>query len=248
MTSPDDPKPDESSPSIPAGEPPTSPPTYPQAGPPPGSAPIPPGGVPPQPGGPGAAPYGAPPPYGAAPYGAPPKKSRKKLFAIIGGVVVLLLVVVVIIGVVASKDTITDINDAKAGDCITVSGSSTAAKPKTVDCGSDTFNFVVAEKIDGGANCANEQYSQLTQEDKGKLCLVPNMQVDKCYQLAGPGGSITDFTEVECGAEPAEGGAQVVTVKNREDATEIDCTDGIPITFEKPTPLGYCLAVNNSTG
>ncbi|MGU3292657.1 LppU/SCO3897 family protein [Williamsia sp. M5A3_1d] len=232
MTSPDEPKPEQSSPPSPAGEPPTYPPTYPPAGSPPGSAPP---------------PYGAAP-YGAGPYGEPPKKSRKKLFGIIGGVVVLLLVVVVIIGVVASKDTITDINDAKAGDCITVSGSSTDATPKTVNCAGDTFNFVVAEKLDGGANCANEQYSQLTQKDKGKLCLVPNMQVDKCYQLAGPGGSITDFTEVECGAAPAEGGAQVVTVKNREDGTEIDCADGIPVTFEKPKPLGYCLAINNATG
>lgn len=188
-------------------------------------------------------------PAGGNPYGEPPqKKSRKKLYLIIGGVVAVLLIAIVVVAVIAGKGTISSIDDAKAGDCITVSGSSSDATAKTAKCEDETFNFIVAEKLaDGNSKCENDNYSELTQKDKGRLCLVPNFRVDKCYQVPGvAGGALTDFKEVECGAA-AEGSSQVGKVVKRADSVDPECdeTSG-SVTFDKPKPLGYCIAEQGS--
>ncbi|MBJ7288001.1 hypothetical protein [Williamsia sp.] len=244
----------------PSYPPPGGQPQYPPPGgqpsyPPPGGQPSypPPGGAPsyppaggqqfPPPGGPGGIPAyatGVPGAYGAP----PPRRSRKKLLFIALGVIVALIIAIVVIALVATKDDIRDIDDASVGDCISVTGGQGDAQPKSASCDSSDFTFIVAQKLDTATDsCQDSQYSELTQKDKGKLCLIPNLSVGKCYQFPSSGGSFGDFKNIDCSATDPTSGTQVVRVTDRVDSTEVSSCAGETLTFELPKPLGYCAEV-----
>lgn len=255
MTSPDDPAQQGGPQNPPPGE---QPPSYP---PPPGQPPSsypPPGGQPPSsypplggaqpsyppPGGPGGMPAyatGVPGAYGAP----PPRRSRKRLLFIALGVIVALIIAIVVVGVIATKDNINNIDDASVGDCISVSGGQGDAKPKSASCDSKDFTFIVAQKLGASTDsCQDSQYSELTQKDKGKLCLIPNLTVGKCYHFPSSGGSFGDFKNTACASasDPAPG-TQVVRVTDRVDSTDVSSCDGETLTFSLPKPLSYCAEV-----
>lgn len=188
-------------------------------------------------------PYGGVPQYGNSPYGdqQPPPKKKKTVWIILGVVVavaVAAVVALVVVGALISDD----ISDVKASDCVTVTGSNSDADFEKVDC-SDTspLNFIVAEKLDStDGSCGGEQYSELTQtgDDATKLCLVPNFQEGKCYEI--PISSLTGMKEVTCGEGDGSQLNRTVKITARVDSETVpDCGD--PVTFDKPKPLGFCL-------
>lgn len=191
----------------------------------------------------GQPPYGGGvPQYAGGNYGqAPPPKKKKTIWIVIGSVVALAVAAVialVVVGVVMTDD----ISDVKAGDCVTVTGSNSDADFKKVDCGdTGSLNFYVADKLDStDASCGGEQYSELTQtgDETTKLCLVPNFEQGKCYEI--PISSLTGMKEVACGGGDTSQLNRTVKVTARVDSETVpDCDD--PVTFDRPKPLGYCL-------
>jgi hypothetical protein len=134
-----------------------------------------------------------------------------------------------------------DIGDVQAGDCIALTGANTDVDFDTVDCSTaGSLNFIVADTLDSTSeSCGGSQYPQLTQSGgEAKLCLVPNFQQGSCYEV--PISSLTGMKQVECGTG---GGSQinsVVKVTLRVESTTVpDCAE--PVTFDRPSPLGFCL-------
>lgn len=228
-------------------------PGYPPPGGQPNYPPNPQQGGQPYPAGQYGQPYGGQPPYGGGPqyaggipqygsnYDAPPPKKKKTIWIIIGSLVALVVaavVALVVVGVVLTDD----ISDVKAGDCVSVTGSNSDADFDKVDCGDTaSLTFYVAEKLDStDASCGGEQYSELTQtgDDATKLCLVPNFEQGKCYEI--PISSLTGMKEVACGGGDISQLNRTVKVTARVDSETVpNCDD--PVTFDKPKPLGYCL-------
>ncbi|WP_143696010.1 hypothetical protein [Williamsia sp. 1138] len=199
-------------------------------------------GQPGQPYGGGQPPYGGGvPQFGGSNYNTPPPKKKKTIWIVIGSLVALVVaavVALVVVGVVLADD----ISDVKAGDCVTVTGSNSDADFDKVDCGdTGSLNFYVADKLDTtDGSCGGEQYSELTQtgDETTKLCLVPNFEEGKCYEI--PISSLTGMKEVACGAGDSSQLNRTVKVTARVDSVNVpDCDD--PVTFDKPKPLGYCL-------
>ena len=191
---------------------------------------------------PGAGQYGAVPPYGGSPYGnhqPPPRKKRTVwvVLAVVAGVLVAGVIAVVALAAVLADD----IDDVRAGDCVTVTGANSDADFDIVDCGTTSpLNFIVAEKLDSRTeSCGGEQYSELTQtgQDETKLCLVPNFQEGNCYEV--PVASLTGMKEVPCEVGSSQINT-VVKVLARVDSTTVPGCAGA-ITFDRPKPLGFCL-------
>lgn len=225
---------------------------YPQPGgqqyPPPGSQPY--GSYPGQPyGQPGGGqlpPYGGAPQYGNSPYGYQPPPKKKKtvwiVLGVVGAVVVAAVVGLAVVGGLISDD----ISDVKASDCVTVTGSNSDVDFKKVDCGKTSpLNFIVADKLDStGGSCGGAQYSELTEDgdDSTKLCLVPNFQQGKCYEI--PISSLTEMKDTACGGGDGSALNSTVKITQRVDSTSVpDCST--PVTFDKPKPLGFCLGDPN---
>ncbi|WP_188491212.1 LppU/SCO3897 family protein [Williamsia phyllosphaerae] len=230
----------------PGGQPPSYPPVSGQQFPPQGGQPPfypPPGGQQfPPPGGPGGMPAYATGVPGA--YGAPPKRSRKKLLFIALGVIIVLIIAIIVVAVIATRDNINDIDDASVGDCISVTEERGDAQPKSTPCDSSAFTFIVAQKLENTTDsCQDRKYSSLTQKDKGKLCLVPNLTVGKCYQFPSSTGSFSDFKIVDCSSPDPSSGAEVVRVTDRTDSTDVSSCSGQSLAFDLPKPLSYCAEV-----
>lgn len=213
--------------------------------PPPGSQPY--GSYPGQPYGQPSGgqqpPYGGVPQYGSSPYGyQPPPPKKKKTVWIVLGVVVAVAVAAVVALAVVSRVVGDDISDVKAGDCVSVTGSNSDVDFEKVDCGKTSpLNFIVADKLDStDGSCGGEQYSELTEDgdDTTKLCLVPNFQQGKCYEI--PLASLTGMKETACGAGDGSQLNSTVKITQRVDSVSVPgCST--PVTFDKPKPLGFCL-------
>ncbi|MGU3292653.1 LppU/SCO3897 family protein [Williamsia sp. M5A3_1d] len=206
----------------------------------------PPGQQAPFPAGPG--PYGPGVPaaamgYGMSPYGTPPpRRSRLKWVLLAAGVIIALIGAIVVAFAVLNRDTITRIDDVSVGSCITVTGEKNDATPKKASCDEQSFNFIVAQKTDSAFSvCGDPLDAQLTQDDRGKLCLVPNLRTGKCYVFPTANGSIVDFAEIDCAAAAPEAGNLAVKVVDRVESASVNvCTAGTPLQFTRPKPLTYC--------
>jgi hypothetical protein len=117
------------------------------------------------------------PPQGAAPYApVPPEQPRRKLsFKTIKNIVIAVVVVSVGIGgYIASRD---DADQAKVGDCMSISDPDSTTDPglEVIDCSSSKAKYKVAEKKDGTTEgCDRTKYSEYTETGGSKdftLCL-----------------------------------------------------------------------------
>lgn len=81
------------------------------------------------------------------------------------------------------------------GDCVSVpAGSPSApevARPDKVDCSADP-SYTVGAIADGAGTCPSTEYqhlpTQFADPSTARLCLVPNLVADHCYQLGLPAG------------------------------------------------------------
>ncbi|MEU6373828.1 hypothetical protein [Streptomyces sp. NPDC046909] len=141
-------------------------------GQPQGQAPYPPeGGNPYAQGQPGV------PPQGAAPYApVPPEQPRRKLsFKTIKNIVIVVAVAGIAIGgYITSRD---DADQAKVGDCMSISNPDSTTDPglEVVGCSDSKAAYKVAEKKDGTTEgCDRNKYSEYTETGGSKdftLCL-----------------------------------------------------------------------------
>ncbi|WP_328857129.1 hypothetical protein OG579_18465 [Williamsia herbipolensis] len=184
--------------------------------------------------------------YGMNPYGTPPpRRSRLKWVLLAVGVIIALIGAIVVAAAVLTRDTITRIDDVSVGSCITVTGEKNDATPKKTSCDAQSFSFIVAQKTDSEFSvCGDPLDAQLTQDDRGKLCLVPNLRTGKCYVFPTANGSIVDFAEISCAtASPNAGNLAIKVVDRIESASVNVCTQGTPLQFTRPTPLTYCASL-----
>ena len=81
------------------------------------------------------------------------------------------------------------------GDCVDVPAP-TPAEPKVaratrVDCGADP-SYTVGAMADGSGACPSAEYqhlsARLSDPSTARLCLVPNLVADHCYELGLPAG------------------------------------------------------------
>ncbi|MEJ2855045.1 MULTISPECIES: LppU/SCO3897 family protein [unclassified Saccharothrix] len=204
-------------------------PNYP---PPPQQPPFPPqGAMQPGPMQPGAMPPGPP-----LPPPAPQKKKSNIAVRILTSIAGLVVAALVIYGF---NYFTSDAAQTKAGDCASVTGTTTKPEYKTVACGSAEANYTVGKVLGGtGESCGSENYDQYTETARrgpdSKLCLVPIMAEGNCYQLEG---SSMGYPKVDCSSS----GAYKLVKKVEGSADEAACTDAAPLTYPEPK-LTLCFA------
>ncbi|XVV04343.1 LppU/SCO3897 family protein [Actinosynnema sp. CA-248983] len=125
-----------------------------------------------------------------------------------------------------------DAAQTKAGDCASLTGTTTKPEFKTVACGAAEANYTVAKALSGpGESCGGQYYDEYTETvsrgPKSKLCLIPIMAEGNCYQLEG---SAMGYPKVDCSAS----GAYKLTKKAEGVEDEAACAEGAPLTFPEP--------------
>jgi hypothetical protein len=129
-----------------------------------------------------------------------------------------------------------DVAQAKAGDCASITGTSTSPEYKPVDCAAAEANYVVAKA--GGTNeVCGSSYDEYTQSQrrgpKTKLCLAPIYVEGKCYGKDAGGSSVK---AVEC-----TGSAAFKVTKVVKDAAAPQCPVGEEVRSYPEAKLQYCL-------
>lgn len=126
---------------------------------------------------------------------------------------------------------------ATVGDCVAITGSAGTGAP----CDAAGMTFVVAQRVAAGAGCAAPSYLRLPGDDKGALCVAPNLTVGGCY-ATGPGFPATsDIRAVACPTGLGERSGAVIRVLERAIGGPLACPDRTAINFKLPQPFGYCV-------
>lgn len=137
---------------------------------------------------------------------------------------------------------ITEPDDVRAGECLTIDGSSGPGKvdASTSDCDVEgKLTFYAAETVPMSGSCSGSNSAHISFTGK-KLCITPNFVPSNCYQIPIPGGQLVDYRRVNCSAEAASN-TVVATLETRGTA-EIACADDqTKWKFAQPTSIGYCL-------
>ncbi|MFJ6670007.1 hypothetical protein ACIQMJ_02735 [Actinosynnema sp. NPDC091369] len=186
-------------------------------------------------------PMGAAPQYQNAPQpGQIPSEPKKKgIFA---------RILTAIIGVVVAGVVIYGINyftsdaaQSKAGDCASLTGTTTKPDFKTVDCGSADANYTVGKVLGSTSeSCGSEGYDEYTETARrgpdSKLCLVPNLAEGKCYDIEGSTTTM-GYPAVDCG----KSGVYKLVKLEKGSADETLCTDSLPLVYPEPKTT-FCFA------
>lgn len=145
---------------------------------------------------------------------------------------------------VPAGQQVTSPGQAPAGACVKLSGTSAdSITVTTASCsGSAELTFISAGTVAASASCATVNYSYVTFSGAGKLCLVPNMTQDNCYQI-NP-NNIVDYSLVGCTATPASG-ATIYQVTARVTGTATCSATEVAVNYDLPSSLGYCLKPQN---
>ncbi|GAA4295998.1 hypothetical protein ACFQV2_17130 [Actinokineospora soli] len=126
-----------------------------------------------------------------------------------------------------------DAAQTKAGDCASLTGTSSDADFKTVDCGAPEANYTVGKVLSSTGESCGENYDQYTETARrgpdSKLCLVPRLESGKCHDFDSTG---MGYPVIECTASNA---VMVKTV-----ASEAECADGKALAYTEPKTI-YCL-------
>ncbi|QFZ16462.1 LppU/SCO3897 family protein [Saccharothrix syringae] len=149
------------------------------------------------------------------------------------GALIVVLAAVVVFGVVR----LTGGGEARAGDCVSVSGQvdTADADVEEQDCDADRASFKVGQVVEGGeATCPEEGlYTEVPRPDNVKLCLLPNMVEGACYKPDEGLG----FTKTEC-----TGPETIKVTKVVQGSTDLEaCPDSAGMSYPEPK-VTYCLA------
>ncbi|MFD0204752.1 MULTISPECIES: LppU/SCO3897 family protein [Saccharothrix] len=133
-----------------------------------------------------------------------------------------------------------DAAQSKAGDCASVTGTSSKPEFKNVDCGSAEANYTIGKVLGSTAeSCPGEYYDEYTETARrgpdSKLCLVPNLAEGKCYDLDG--GTQMGYPAVDCG----KSGVLKLTKLVKDSVDEAACGDATPLTYPEPKTT-FCFA------
>jgi hypothetical protein len=161
---------------------------------------------------------------------AAPKKSS--LAKRIGGVVVGLIVAA---GVAYAFNYFgSDAAQTKAGDCASITGSSSKPEFTTVGCEAPEANYIIGKVLESNTESCGDNYDEYTETSSrgpdSKLCLVPKLVSGECHDVSGSG---MGYPVVDCSAT---GALKVTTVND-----EAECTEGEALAYTEPKTI-YCLA------
>lgn len=129
------------------------------------------------------------------------------------------------------------------GSCVRVKGTG-PVELTSVDCGISGLKYIVAgDNVD---DCAGE-YAQIDMPGDERLCLVPDLEVDTCYQREIDKPLAASLKESRCfGSTPA---TIRFKVTQRADAASVpNCTNTDTqsvVSYAKPRPLTYCFERQN---
>lgn len=184
-----------------------------------------------------------PQPYAAPPVVAPPAR-RRRLWP---WALVLVALVVAAAGAWwwTQRDDPDPTADLHPGDCVVVGDDGERSTVTREECrnGGDSMYYVATEPT---AACPDSQYASYRVQRDGVeqyLCLVPNLEQNKCYEVAPPGSAARIRTrELTCGSTARQTGAVTVRVLLRRDGAAADCPAGTTSQMEValPHPLQYC--------
>lgn len=171
----------------------------------------------------------APMGQGPMPLGPAPKKKPNVVVRILTAVVGIAVAALVVYGI---NYFTSDAAQTKAGDCASLTGTTTKPEFKTVACGAAEANYTVAKVLGGTKeSCGGQYYDEYTETARrgpdSKLCLIPIMAEGNCYQLEG---SSMGYPKVDC----SKSGAYKLTKKAEGVEDEATCTEGAPLTFPEP--------------
>ncbi|WP_433267815.1 LppU/SCO3897 family protein [Actinosynnema sp. CS-041913] len=166
---------------------------------------------------------------------APPKK-KSIVSRILTAVVGIIVAGLVVYGI---NYFTSDAAQSKAGDCASVTGTTTKPEFKTVDCGAAEANYDIAKVLNSTSESCGGNYDEYTETARrgpdSKLCLIPRVAEGACYDLENTANM--GFPKVDCGKSGAF--KLVKQLKDVED--EAACTDSAPLTFPEPK-LTLCFA------
>ncbi len=175
----------------------------------------------------------------------PPKRNhpaRAPLIAL--GVIVALAVSVAVVFAVMVRSLVFDADDVSVGDCLRVTDAGNGAvKPRKADCDGADFTFYVASKsTSSGTACASRDYSRVSFEGGGGLCLAPNWRAGHCYEVPRATSPGATYLEKGCSTVPADRNRPIYEITDREDGTTDPRCDGSDeaVSFALPKPVGYC--------
>jgi hypothetical protein len=168
----------------------------------------------------------------------PPKK-RGFLAGALGRIASAIVAIAVVAGGYYAFNYFTsDAAQTKAGDCASLTGTTSEPDFKTVDCGSAEANYTVGRALSTGESCGEnyDEYTEIARRGpKTKLCLVPTLVEGSCYDM---GGSGMGYPAVDCGAS---GAFKVTKIAQGSDDVSVCGEDAAPIAFPEPKTV-FCLA------
>ncbi|GAA1456780.1 LppU/SCO3897 family protein [Williamsia maris] len=192
---------------------------------------------PPNPYPPGPPPGGSLPARRSHPFRAP-------LVAL--AVIVALAVAIAVVFAFTARTIVTDATDVSAGDCVRVTTTGEATvKARTADCDSDEFTFYVASRSSqSGVRCATNDYSRISFEGGGVLCLAPNWRAGHCYEVPRASDPDATYRERGCATPSSDSDHPILEITKRLDGTaDPECAASeASVSFALPRPVGYCYA------
>lgn len=123
-----------------------------------------------------------------------------------------------------------DAAQSKAGDCASLTGTTTSPDFKTVDCGAAEANYTIGKVLKLNESCGGyyDEYTETARRGPDtKVCLVPIMTEGSCYELEG---NQMGYPVVDC----AKSGAYKLVKQVKGSDDESACADGAPLTFPEP--------------
>lgn len=179
------------------------------------------------------------PQYQNAPQAEPIPPAPKKP-SVMGRILRAVLGLVVAVAVVYGFNYFTsDAAQSKAGECASVTGTSTKPEFKVVECGAAEANYTIGKVLGSTTESCGGDYDEYTESARrgpdSKLCLVPKLAEGKCYDSSSTtmGPSAIDCTK--------SGAIQVVKhLPGTADGTV--CGDAQPMVIPEPK-LTVCFGV-----
>ncbi|GGS27499.1 MULTISPECIES: LppU/SCO3897 family protein [Actinokineospora] len=127
-----------------------------------------------------------------------------------------------------------DAAQTKAGDCASVTGTTSAPEFSTVECTAPEANYTVGKVLSSTSESCGEGYDEYTETARrgpdSKLCLAPRLVAGECHQFSG--STTMGYPKVPCSTQGA--------LKVTEVTAEADCAEGTPLAYPEPKVV-YCL-------
>lgn len=131
------------------------------------------------------------------------------------------------------------------GDCVSVPATTPSSpdvvRATAVDCAVDP-SYTVGAVADDAGECPSREYQHLSADvadpSTARLCLVPNLVADHCYELGMPAGMV----ELADCAEPARPGLLVQVTRRLDVRDQSACAgEAGQFTWPYPSPARtYC--------